>query len=678
MMPRGFKGMAVPAASFIAAGLVISAALWRLASAVKPRLLGDVYSGMFQWVHPYFHPYEGALLNYLFLAAGLAVAGLVAYFLSPAAPSSAEFSQPQASGGIRRYAVVAAVALLLVLWIEPLRLIIGPVPLMNEYPEIFSTTILDGKEVNNGALLASGVRDEASLRVFRETNQLEYLHQVMGRGQINHIGHVLNPVNEYSLGKPLRDIYLQYGLGNTLLFKLTMEVFGGVSIQNYYKCYLYYILYYGIFLAVLFYLFRDALYVLCAFLALAFTHFAYNYIGFVLAPGIIPTIHFFDAAVAFALAVYLKRSGPMWPLAVSALLVSCGILFNRQFGGMLAIAWSATLAVYGFENKNRFRALIFLVFPLLIIAGSLLASGSGGTGDAGIFKAYFSGYFSWAPARWVVLFTAVYLTVSYLFLIRIKGNRSLEKYLYIFSFVYTQGLLVYFYWSGLPNHLPVIYPFITLQVLFAAVIVEKGEFTGFTMTPNMVERMKLLACAAAIFCAGYSARSFYFSAFGASQFRENFRTHKTYEWRFDRARLVSTIPPAALEEAVAVIRRYSSGPGITLISKYDNLLPFLSGRYSLLPHFEMPWYLIGRAKFDESVRRINELSPEYLFVDSDMDPPANDPWAGIYPDKFILSEQVVRTGRIAKVRALFQEMRVNYRLVEPGRLISVYRKVPGK
>ena len=40
-------------------------------------------------------------------------------------------------------------------------------------------------------------------------------------------------------------------------------------------------------------------------------------------------------------------------------------------------------------------------------------------------------------------------------------------------FIYTQGLFVYFYWSGLTNHLPTVIPFAGLQIILMIYISER-------------------------------------------------------------------------------------------------------------------------------------------------------------------------------------------------------------
>lgn len=676
MALQGMRRPAVFAGAFLAVGGVFSAALWKLAAAVKPDILGDVSIGLRPWVNPYFHPFESGLLNYLFLASGLAVAGLAAYMLLPRT-AERPYQPARSAAGWPRWPFFLLISLIfIVLAVEPLKLFVGPVRLMNEYPEIFGTTVLDGREIPNQDFLSGVNRDPAELEAFSKANYLEYTHQVMGRGQINHIGHILNPLNEYDLGKPLSEVYLQYGLGNTLLFKLTMDLFGGMSIENYYKCYLYYLLYYALFLAMLLYVFRDKVYALCAFSAVAFAHFSYNYIGFVLAPGIIPTIHFLDAAMAMALAAYLKEGG--WQrLLMTAFLASCAIFLNLQFGSMLAIAWGVALAVYGFEKRGKLVGGLFLVLPLLVAAISVRLFSPGSAGSGGIFKAYFSGYFSWSPPGWIVAATVLYFLLSYLFLLLARSSRSVEKYLYVFTFVYVQGLFVYFYWSGLINHLPIVFPFVTLQILLAAIMLERGEVSGCFIPVATAEKLKIFGAVAAIVLVSAAGGYFYLSYGGVKKFRSTFSSHQVYLWDFKRANLISTMDPRPLAEAAVLMQKYSVD-AVAIISKYDNLLPFLAGRYSLMAHFEMPWYLISEERFQKAAVRLRQISPQYLFVDSDIDSRVSDPWALLYDQELARLERKAREGRLGELRALFDTVRADYKMVEKSPLIAVYKRIPGR
>jgi hypothetical protein len=156
--------------------------------------------------------------------------------------------------------------------------------------------------------------DIDQIKIFYLNNRIEYEHQNMSRGQINHIGHILNPISEYQLGKPVKDIYVQYGLGNTFLIKWTMGLFGGLSFENYYKCFVYYIIYFLSFLLMLRLLFKDAWYVFCGFAILVLAFYYQKYIAIMIAPGILPTVHLLDTAALISALYFLKANVPCMAL----------------------------------------------------------------------------------------------------------------------------------------------------------------------------------------------------------------------------------------------------------------------------------------------------------------------------------------------------------------------------
>jgi hypothetical protein len=157
-----------------------------------------------------------------------------------------------------------------------------------------------------------------------------------------------------------------------------------------------------------------------------------------------------------------------------------------------------------------------------------------------------------------------------------------------------------------------------------------------------------------------------------------------YTWNFDRANVLTTMDPAPFAEAIGLIRRYGSHheSDIYIISKYDNLLPFLSHRYSMMPTFELGYYLISERQFLESARILQHGRPVWLFVDSDLMGYApgrsNDLWAKVFPTGSEAVERDSRVGRYLQLQRLFARVERDYEEVERGRLISVYRrKDPG-
>ena len=397
---------------------------------------------------------------------------------------------------VDRCALAVAGLLVVLLCADPVALFVGPTRLMGEYPELFGETLVEGKFVNNRTFLErerpagddkEALRDPAlrtgqpidtaapsspaaahggyppPVKAFHRMNRLEYSHQNMGRGQINHIGHVLNPINEVASGRPLRDVYVQYGVGNTWLMKFVMDVFGGPAYQTWYRCYILYIIYFLIFTYAAWVLFRQPLFVLGAVAGLAFAHFLTGFIGFVLAPGIIPSIHLLDAPLVIALIHFFKRMRVV--SAVPVLLCTlAAMLLNPTFGLVTAAAAMAASLLFVLERagrKLRWVLAMSVAFAAIVLLPTLLLK----TRSDHVFRYFLLGYFSWEPPDLLPPLTILYLAVSYGFAFLLRESRNYLKYVYVYVFVYAQGLLLYFYWSGLTNHLPMAIPFLTLQFL---------------------------------------------------------------------------------------------------------------------------------------------------------------------------------------------------------------------
>jgi len=559
---------------------------------------------------------------------------------------------------------------------EVLSVIKGPVCLMNEYQNIYTDTILPGKIVNNRAYLSlQASRQDAD---FRARNLLEYVHQNMTRGQIDHISYILNPVNEYLSGKPAREIYFQYGTGNTVFFSWIMRVFGGVSIHNYYKCYIFYFLYSVVFLIMLLYIFREFASWSGAYAVHLLAFFSMGFNCFILAPGIIPSIHFFDAAVICLLYKYF-RDKEKKVVYFCLLLLGTAIAFNGKFGGALTAASFFSLFYFSGENPADRRKKKFLILSSVIcgclIAVYYLLNHHGSTDP--FLKYYLLGLYSFRPPQGIIAFTFIYLIISYFVIYALKKDRSPDKYLFVFLSVYVQFLLLYFYWSGLMNHFPMVLQFVGVQ-FFLMMRIFHNKAPG-VHTRRLLRGLQGILAALAIIAAVFFAGRYYFDGriSGKKTFYDNFRQHRLYNWDFSRAKLISTIPENTIEQSVSLIKKYSPPPasGIYIISKYDNLLPFLSDHYSLMPYFCMSAYLLTEKSSADAIGSIVDNDPRYIYVDTDIETAiADDPWSALFSEQWIEAERASRFGRYDELRRIFDSVKDKYVKVESSGLLSVYKR----
>ncbi len=742
----------------VSSGIMVGSLSWNVATLFKSWLLKKYNLSLYPWTDIFYHPHESSLINYIFLCICMGIYGLIIYLVidrkdavstnTKAIPATARyivmlifaatilmfslkyldrdsfiitalfvailfillmfyyFAHVKKIHGNKLLLVLIGI-LYLILSLEPVNLIIGPISLMNEYENTYSETLLEGKVVNNKSYLERlspedietiksfyilnnkskkemidksdnvdfnlnpdiKFKDMESLKQFYLKNKLEYDHQNMSRGQINHIGHILNPINEFTNGKPFKDIYFQYGIGNTFIMKWTMDLFGKVSIEHYYKCYGYYILYFTIFLLMLFALFKhNIVYIYGVFSILAASHYYWRYIGFILAPGIIPTVHMFDVIILILLLRFFRHNSVFF-LGATILFAFLALLINTQFGMMLIVPLLVSLILYVIENKTHVRkSAWFIILVAIFAAATLVPSLITTSKTEKLFTYFLLGLFSWPAPKLIIALTICYLAVSYAFLFFLKETRCYLKYVYIFTFLYTQSLFVYFYWSGLANHLPMVLPFAGLQ-LFLMIYILEQEFDKSGKTMSLIKVSVILA--AVIFLVP-GVRQFYNDK---KEFQNNFTDHKVYHWTFDRAHILTTINPKPIENSLFLIWKYSTlrDNGIFIISRYDNILPFLADRYNYLS-FELAWHLLSNKEVNDTIAKINNKRPQLLFVDSNIDEEVIDPWSKVYSSDSVKNERISRMGRYSELQKVFAAVRSDYDYVEQGGLLAVYRR----
>jgi len=559
---------------------------------------------------------------------------------------------------------------------EVFQLFRGPVFLMNEYQMLYEKTKINGRYIDNQEYLAKPERFPAiDAKGFRDKNWLEYKHQDMSRGQIDHINHILNPVNEYFSGKPADKIYFQYGFGNTLFLGYCMRALGGLSIDNYYKCYLIYFVYALFYLFVLSLIFRDFLYAAGVFSAFVVAFFGSLFIGFILAPGIIPSVHLFDAAVILAAFLYYKK-GKIFLLPVILFLLFLAIIFNVKFGGALCVAFFISLAFYLYDRPGLKAKPVWLAASALLFVGLVTCAVKVIPHSADPFLKYFLlGFFSSSPGKGIVFWTFFYFIISYGFLFFLKPARNPFKYLYVLVFFYNQFLLVYFFWAGLSSHLVFFVQFCGLQVFLMLFILEKDPRATIFVRRGAYSFAGFTILSALIF-------SYYFYCdkdLGKKSFSDNFKNHQIYQWNFKRAKLISTINPAVIADSLALVRQYSpvEKSGIYIISKYDNLLPFMAGRYSLMPHFSLAGYLLDKNSFQQAVDAIRLNAPSYFYVDKDIEAAPNDLWAGLMrvgQGKGLDFERDTRFGRYGLLKNIFEAVKDKYVKIDEKGLLTVYKR----
>ncbi len=503
---------------------------------------------------------------------------------------------------------------------------------------------------------------------FLKKNAFEIHWQILNRWVIHHHNFTLAPMNEYDLGKNVKDIYAQYGLLNLIVTKKVLDLIGGLNYQNYLKTWFsYYYIYYGLLFVLIIFLFRDVKYATLIIILVSYlvTSVGFNYLF--LGPGLNPIRHFFDIFTIALLFLYVTRKKDIWfyCLLLSSML---GVFNNAQVGLFSQV--SLILVLIMLFVKNNEGLVIKRILPVVVIAaaGMYLAIW-GEFGKDGFSKYYLEGLLGFPLGQKRMISVAVVISIGFAFMqvmLKIKDNRI---YVALYLFFYSQALLVYYVWGATHNHFLNFAPIYALTiVLFLKLILNHYPFTANRQSAiiGILIFISLVAYAS-------SLERYYTEK---NNYDNIFTVHKTYVWDFERARFTSTMDPKYFQDAVTLINKYTPQNDIFILSKYDSIIPFLSHKYSAMPYFDVSNFLVTQKEINDCIAAVKDAKPGYLYVDTDISRNLNTDiiHENVPVIGYLHNESVWRVHRLRLLKDIYNAIRDDYHLVEKGYLISVYKR----
>ena len=507
--------------------------------------------------------------------------------------------------------------------------------------------------------------DRDLIQQFLKKNTFEIHWQILNRWVIHHHNFILGPINEYSFGKRINDIYIQYGWLNIMLTKKILDWTGGINYQNYFKVwYSYYYLYYAIFLLAIVFLLKDIKYITVAILSVSYIlhHTGFNYLF--LGPGLNPIRHFFDIISVILLFLYFEKKNTLFYYLL--LLASlAGVLNNSQVGLFSLASVFAVLTFHLFKEK---KISIGIIVPGIaaLCTGVILSGFAGGRND--FAKYYLAGLLGFPFPDVYLILIGLVLSAGFALLPKMVRATDNLKYVALYLFFYSQALLVYYVWGATENHLLNFAPIYALTcVVFLKLLIAHTNF--------LKVRVELIlgGLIIALLIPFNSAVRKYHNE--KSDYENIFKVHKTYQWDFERAKFTSTMDPRYFAEAVSLIQNYSDQNGIYILSKYDIILPFLADKFSAMPFYDVSNFLITAKEIELCKRAVKEKRPRYLFVDADIDQDLSSDIIeeGVPIIGYLHDESVWRVQRLNLLKNIFDAVRNDYRIVKRGFLISVYK-----
>jgi len=501
---------------------------------------------------------------------------------------------------------------------------------------------------------------------FLSFNEFETHWQILSRFMIHHNSFMFIPISDFSQEKNISAINAQYGMGSAWIFEKFLSWKDNISLDGWLKLsYLFYNIYFGLFIAVTFLITRSLPWTAMIFLlSLAIVNNR-GYDFLLLPPGESPWRHIFDIVILYCLYLYSeKKNFAYYFLALCFGIISVAI--NPQIGAMIFTATVVAGLFYAYREKTHSVRMIFSVIIATILALSTFILTSS-TNDLAHY--YIDGVIGF-PISFHQMFKIFLLIIlGYTLLWKIIKDRLSTNYIYlIFLVIYAQELILYVVWhydsDGFKARA-------FIYILTVALLL-------FPLRDILFSRWKNRLMVATITIVGIIyIQSVADVQKSKRQYEKIFEHHKTYEWNMDRAHIVSTMNPLYFQNGVDLIQKYSKDHnGIYIVSEYDNFLPFLAHKYSLMPFFDLKWYLITPKELGKSIDTLTKNKPEYIFVDTGIDRNLNNeiidpklPQIG-----YLNQESIWRVQRLKLLNEVFQQVSSDYQLVEKGYLISVYKR----
>lgn len=507
---------------------------------------------------------------------------------------------------------------------------------------------------------------------FLVKNKDELRAQAVAGHYFHHHHTMLGTINEYLLGKPRNEtIYLYGWLSTVVVAELMTHVFGGHNFESYQTAlFVFYPIYFLLLLLAAAIVFRRKEYVLLVVSLGIGSLYKLEFEAIRFAPGFNPIRHFFDVFVLICLYWYFTKPSRNLLYFVLALVFSAlGILVNKEFGASLFLSLIGVIVVKAFaERRALWRE--FSLTGVVIVA--LLWILGGVTTAKNPTLLYVLLGVAAPTMHWLkMFFLLLCFSVIYIFLGTNKRHDNGWCYLALFYFFYTQIVTLYYVWNTSPNHM---WALGSIWGLLLALLLRYGVTNYIWMARN---EKKLLLGGNFLVLAFVLLPALCAYFMDQHRYHQIFKDHVVHKWDFPSARITTTMEPEVFDNAVRLIQKYSEGKSIYILSKYDNFLPFLAGKFSAMPFQEVALSLVTETEMDKVVDAITKHQPQYLFVDSDMSSSGKgDVYCKHDRATAFLDTYDASRGRemvLANFKKLFMRIEALYEPIEAGQLIDVYK-----
>lgn len=505
--------------------------------------------------------------------------------------------------------------------------------------------------------------DTNEAKLFMDANQYEIRWQLASRFMIHHNSFMFIPISSLMLHESSAHVSAQYGLGNAKLFAYAFNKFGDLSFDNWLRVsYGFYLVYFLMLILVSALITRSYVWTAIILVVSLTIENLHGYDFLLLPPGDSPWRNLLDLLSLLMMFIYSRQKSFIF-YVIALFLGFVSIIFNPQIGIMILVATILSGVFYAIYERLNIKHTLILSISTLVVAFYLYTNG---VSHDDLVKYYLDGVLGDHVSFTSFLLLFIVISVLYLAIREIINRQFTRNYVYlIFLIIYSQELLLYAIWHfNIGGFLTRGYIYVITLLLLV-----------FQFKDYCSVNLKKMLCIIALGVYGYSV---IFMLQSKYQYDKIFDQHVIYNWNLDRAHITSTMNPVYFENGVKLIEKYSKNQnGIYIISEYDNFLPFLSHKYSLMPFFDMKWYMVTPKELNKTIDLLKTKQPKYLFVDTGIDLNLNNEIidSSVPTIGYLNQESVWRVQRLKLLNLVFQSVALNYTIVESGCLISVYKRI---
>ena len=515
---------------------------------------------------------------------------------------------------------------------------------------------------------SAALGEDKALNEFLSSNLYELQRQIHSRFMFHHQSFMYIPIGQMALGREWKEIPAQYGLGSAWLFEKVLNYMQNVSVDGWVKLsYSSFLIYLFLYCVIVYRITKDIrLTAIATVGAIALINYR-EYELLIMPPGDSPWRNVLDIVVLYCVYRFGENKKTGYFL-IAILLAAASIVINPEMGLMIftATILAGLFSLIQVNDITRFRSKVVTIcvagIAIAISALHLFSS------NARLGKYYIDGVLGF-PITNGELFTILSgIALMYVVLIYNYIKRPERNLIHIiWLFLYSQEIFLYVVWHF--YHVG-FYVRSYIYLLF------------FVMLAHYLNEANKQKLDKAFFLIWIGLLAFYIHSIALmsqdkNRFDAIFRTHKTYAWNLEKAKILSTMDPALFQNGIDLIKKYEGDhKGIYIVSEYDGLLPFLASQYSLMPFFDLKWYNVTDDEIQGSINLVRKEGPKYLFVDTavnrQLDREVIDKGTPMVGN--LNEESEWRIQRLRLLYSIFKSVEKDYVLKEKGDLISVYEK----